>query len=116
MIENATAVLRICPPPSPYEPSISSSSIATPVEGSKKNQSVNFPDLLLNIPREPRRIKGNLRVGLLVGRFQPFHYGHLAAGKYALKQVDYLNIVVGSAQRSLERNNLYTSAVWTAMC
>src|SRR2546425_12071145 len=51
MIEKATAVLRICPPPSPYEPSISSSSIATPVEGSKKNQSVDFPDLLLNIPR-----------------------------------------------------------------
>src|SRR3989441_1668341 len=115
MIENATAVLRICPPPSPYEPSISSSSIATPPGGSKKNQSVDFPDLLLNIPREPRRIKGNLRVGLLVGRFQPFHYGHLAAVKYALKRVDYLYIVVGSAQRSHERDNPFTAGERIAM-
>jgi len=50
-----------------------------------------------------------LRVGLLVGRFQPFHYGHLAAVKYALKQVDYLYIVVGSAQRSHERDNPFTA-------
>ena len=51
-----------------------------------------------------------MRVGLFVGRFQPFHLGHLEAVKYALKQVDYLYIVVGSAQRSHERDNPFTAA------
>ena len=49
------------------------------------------------------------RVGLFVGRFQPFHNGHLAAVKYALEKVDYLYIVVGSAQRSHERDNPFTA-------
>ncbi len=49
------------------------------------------------------------RVGLLVGRFQPFHNGHLAAVRYALKEVGYLYIVVGSAQRSHERDNPFTA-------
>jgi nicotinamide-nucleotide adenylyltransferase len=50
-----------------------------------------------------------LRVGLLVGRFQPFHYGHLAAVKYALRNVGYLYVVVGSAQKSYERDNPFTA-------
>jgi len=45
----------------------------------------------------------------MVGRFQPFHYGHLSAVKYALKKVDYLYVVVGSAQRSHERDNPFTA-------
>ena len=49
------------------------------------------------------------KVGLFVGRFQPFHNGHLAAVRYALKKVDYLYIVVGSAQRSHERYNPFTA-------
>jgi len=48
-------------------------------------------------------------VGLFVGRFQPFHNGHLAAVKYALKQVSYLYVVVGSAQKSHERDNPFTA-------
>ena len=44
-----------------------------------------------------------------MGRFQPFHYGHLAAVKYALSQVQYLYVVVGSAQRSHERDNPFTA-------
>lgn len=44
-----------------------------------------------------------------MGRFQPFHNGHLAAVKYALQNVDYLYIVVGSAQRSHERDNPFTA-------
>lgn len=51
-----------------------------------------------------------MRVGLFVGRFQPFHLGHLAAVKYALSRVDYLYVVVGSAQRSHERDNPFTAA------
>jgi nicotinamide-nucleotide adenylyltransferase len=50
-----------------------------------------------------------MRVGLLVGRFQPFHLGHLAAVKYALERVRYLYVVVGSAQRSHERDNPFTA-------
>jgi nicotinamide-nucleotide adenylyltransferase len=48
--------------------------------------------------------------GVFVGRFQPFHNGHLFAIQYALKRVDYLYIVVGSAQRSHERDNPFTAA------
>jgi nicotinamide-nucleotide adenylyltransferase len=50
-----------------------------------------------------------MRVGLLIGRFQPFHLGHLEAVRYALKRVDYLYVVVGSAQRSHERDNPFTA-------
>lgn len=45
----------------------------------------------------------------MVGRFQPFHLGHLAAVKYALEKVQYLYVVVGSAQRSHERDNPFTA-------
>ena len=44
-----------------------------------------------------------------MGRFQPFHLGHLEAVRYALKRVDYLYVVVGSAQRSHERDNPFTA-------
>jgi nicotinamide-nucleotide adenylyltransferase len=47
--------------------------------------------------------------GLYVGRFQPFHMGHLDAIKYALKEVDELVIVIGSAQYSHNANNPFTA-------
>jgi nicotinamide-nucleotide adenylyltransferase len=47
--------------------------------------------------------------GLYVGRFQPFHLGHLDAIKYALKNVDELVIVIGSAQYSHNANNPFTA-------
>jgi nicotinamide-nucleotide adenylyltransferase len=47
--------------------------------------------------------------GLYVGRFQPFHLGHLDAIKYALKEVDELVIVIGSAQYSHNTNNPFTA-------
>jgi nicotinamide-nucleotide adenylyltransferase len=50
-----------------------------------------------------------VKVGVFVGRFQPFHNGHLSAVTYALSKVDYLFIVVGSAQRSHERDNPFTA-------
>ncbi len=50
-----------------------------------------------------------------MGRFQPFHLGHLEAVKYALKKVDYLYVVVGSAQRSHERDNPFTASERIAM-
>ncbi|HXG06920.1 MAG TPA: nicotinamide-nucleotide adenylyltransferase [Nitrososphaera sp.] len=50
-----------------------------------------------------------LTTGLFVGRFQPFHKGHLATVKFALGNVKQLVIVVGSAQKSHEPRNPFTA-------
>lgn len=50
-----------------------------------------------------------MTTGLFVGRFQPFHNGHLATVKFALGKVDLLVIVVGSAQKSHEWRNPFTA-------
>lgn len=47
--------------------------------------------------------------GLYVGRFQPFHMGHLNAIKDILKEVEELVIVIGSAQYSHNINNPFTA-------
>ena len=47
--------------------------------------------------------------GLFIGRFQPFHKGHLATVKFALEKVEQLVIVVGSAQKSNEPRNQFTA-------
>jgi len=47
--------------------------------------------------------------GAFIGRFQPFHLGHLATVKYALNSVHELIIVVGSAQKSHEPRNPFTA-------
>jgi nicotinamide-nucleotide adenylyltransferase len=50
------------------------------------------------------------KTGLFIGRFQPFHNGHLAAVKFALSKVETLVIiVVGSAQKSHEPRNPFTA-------
>jgi len=46
---------------------------------------------------------------LFVGRFQPFHYGHLHAIEAILEEADELLIVVGSAQMSHEPDNPFTA-------
>ena len=50
-----------------------------------------------------------MTTGLFIGRFQPFHKGHLEAAKFALGSVDLLVIVVGSAQKSHEARNPFTA-------
>lgn len=50
-----------------------------------------------------------MSTGLYVGRFQPFHLGHLEAVKYILSQVDETVIVVGSAQQSHTMENPFTA-------
>ena len=50
-----------------------------------------------------------MTTGLFIGRFQPFHKGHLATVKFALNKVDHLVIVVGSAQKSHEQRNPFTA-------
>lgn len=47
--------------------------------------------------------------GLLVGRFQPFHYGHLKGIKKILKETEELVIVIGSAQYSHTLTNPFTA-------
>jgi nicotinamide-nucleotide adenylyltransferase len=47
--------------------------------------------------------------GLLVGRFQPFHTGHLHAVRYALEKVEELCILVGSADKSHQLDNPFTA-------
>ena len=47
--------------------------------------------------------------GILVGRFQPFHLGHLMAVRDASAEVDELILVIGSSQRSHEFRNPFTA-------
>lgn len=50
-----------------------------------------------------------VRRGIYVGRFQPFHMGHLLVLKYILKHVDELVIVIGSAQYSHRMDDPFTT-------
>jgi nicotinamide-nucleotide adenylyltransferase len=50
-----------------------------------------------------------VRRGLFVGRFQPFHKGHLEVIKKILKEVDELAIIVGSSQYSHRLDNPFTA-------
>ena len=47
--------------------------------------------------------------GLLVGRFQPFHLGHLEAIRFALSKVDNLWIGIGSSNKPSEKNNPFSA-------
>lgn len=47
--------------------------------------------------------------GLFIGRFQPFHNGHLAIIKQAFKVVDELLLVVGTVQISRTKDNPLTA-------
>jgi len=49
-----------------------------------------------------------MKKGLFIGRFQPFHNGHLAAVRQALKEVDELIIGIGSSQFSNEKENPFS--------
>ena len=46
---------------------------------------------------------------LFVGRFQPFHMGHLKALQHILKENDEVVIIVGSSQISHEKRNPFTT-------
>ncbi len=47
--------------------------------------------------------------GLLIGRFQPFHLGHLDALKLALSKVDKLWIGLGSSNMPRSKNNPFSA-------
>ena len=47
--------------------------------------------------------------GLFIGRFSPFHLGHLQMIKTILSEVDELIIVIGSAQQSHTMTDPFTA-------
>lgn len=47
--------------------------------------------------------------GLLIGRFQPFHLGHLEALRSALSKVDKLWLGLGSSNKPTEKNNPFSA-------
>ena len=47
--------------------------------------------------------------GLLIGRFQPFHFGHLEAVYFGLSKVDTLFIGIGSSNKSHQERNPFTA-------
>jgi len=47
--------------------------------------------------------------GLLIGRFQPFHLGHLDALRYAFSKVDNLWVGLGSSNKAPEKNNPFSA-------
>ena len=47
--------------------------------------------------------------GLLIGRFQPFHKGHLSAVNFGLTKVENLWIGIGSSNKSHEKKNPFTA-------
>ena len=46
--------------------------------------------------------------GLLIGRFQPFHLGHLDAVMFGLSKVENLWIGIGSSNKHNERRNPFS--------
>ena len=48
-------------------------------------------------------------IGFLIGRFQPFHLGHLEAIKFALTKVEHLHVGIGSSNKSHEKRNPFTA-------
>lgn len=49
-----------------------------------------------------------MSTGLFIGRFQPFHIGHLKDVRDALKDMDELIIAIGSSQHSNTEENPFT--------
>ena len=48
--------------------------------------------------------------GLLIGRFQPFHLGHLDAVLFGLARIDKLMIGIGSSNKYNEKKNPFSAA------
>ena len=47
--------------------------------------------------------------GLLIGRFQPFHLGHLEALHFALSKVEKLWVGLGSSNKPPQKNNPFSA-------
>ena len=53
--------------------------------------------------------------GLLIGRFQPFHLGHLDAVLFGLSRAENLFIGIGSSNKSNEKKNPFSAEERTEM-
>lgn len=51
-----------------------------------------------------------MKIGIVIGRFQPFHAGHAAILKRAMNENDQTIVVLGSANRSRSVKNPFTAA------
>ena len=49
-----------------------------------------------------------MKIALFIGRFQPFHLGHLAVINRLARDYDLVKIVIGSSQCSKERDNPFS--------
>jgi nicotinamide-nucleotide adenylyltransferase len=49
-----------------------------------------------------------MRIGILIGRFQPLHKGHVEAIAFSLQYSDKLFIVIGSSEKSNQKRNPFT--------
>ena len=49
--------------------------------------------------------------GLLIGRFQPFHLGHVHAVHFALSKVDNLWIGIGSSNKAMQKQNPFSASL-----
>ena len=49
-----------------------------------------------------------MRIGILIGRFQPLHKGHVEAIDFSLQNLDKLFIVIGSSEKSNQKRNPFT--------
>lgn len=49
-----------------------------------------------------------MKTGLFIGRFQPFHKGHLDALKQVLGQMNFIKIVIGSSNKKRTKDNPLT--------
>ena len=47
--------------------------------------------------------------GLLIGRFQPFHLGHIEALQFALSKVDKLWVGLGSSNKPVQKNDPFSA-------
>ncbi len=56
-----------------------------------------------------------MTTALIIGRFQPFHLGHLLLLEEAAKEADHILIGIGSSQVSRKKDNPFTSEERRAM-
>jgi nicotinamide-nucleotide adenylyltransferase len=52
-----------------------------------------------------------MKTGIFIGRFQPFHFGHLKVVAEMLKEVDRVIIGIGSSQVEGREENPYSAAL-----
>ena len=50
----------------------------------------------------------DMKVGILIGRFQPLHKGHVNAIEFARNNSERLFVIVGSAEKSNQERNPFS--------